>query len=251
MAKGPSHQAGQAPFFQPFTRGWQVDRPVRSTTLGASNATLLSGVDPETDVNGTSGIKLWVNNVQSTFGISGQTAQSRMRRTFFPHNLAQTNYQVTGQCPSQAEYGRLTEFVRYAQVSTLTSETLMRLLIPASGIVATRNLKGRRKGVDLIGYVTDMPREHERHVMAPNYTFEFTISRSLGDLFQDEAVKVAYIKSWNDIFENPHFQAQFIEDPDRTLHDDHPADTIHVTPAPTRGSRPPVIVPPGKGPTRR
>lgn len=250
MAKGTTdNRKPTLPFFQRYDRGYQVSSPDRPQTRARTNATLLSGVNPQVDVTGSSRIDLWVTDNESDFGIAGQTAQSRMRRTFFPHNLSQTAYSITGQCPNQEEYGRLTEFVRSAQVSALTSQTLMRLIIPEAGLPGGRTMKGRRKAIDAIGYVQAMPRSHERFVNAPSYTFSFIISRSLAGLFQDEAVRVNYIKSWSEIFENPHFQAQFIDDPDLSLHDDDaPARGLnHPDPGtpnePPRGSRPPVIHP--------
>lgn len=240
--------------YQPYDQGYWNRLPNRASTRAGTNATLLSGVEPQTDIDGADSIGLWVQSVSSGFGISGTTAQSRLRRAFFARSLNQTAFTLTGQVPNQYEYGRLAEFVRIAQMDALMRSTLMRLIIPAGGIPAKHNMKGRRGPIDVIGYVEGFPRITERFVNAPTYTFPFVISRSLSGLFRDESVRVSYLKSWADIFDDPRFQAQFIDDPDLALPDERqhePDGGLHSNRPPEQGSRNPDIRPTGPDGGRR
>lgn len=238
--------------FQPFDQGDWIRRPDRPETHARTNATLLSGVNPQTDLAGSNSIDLWVAGVTSSFGIAGSFAQSRHRRSFFARNLAQVAFVIEGQAPNQYEFGRLAEFVRTAQMDVLLRSTQMRLTIPGGGTPAKRNMKGVRRAIDVIGYIEGFDRAHERWVNAPDYQFSFVISRSLSGLFRDEPVRVPYLRSWADIFKDPKFQAQFIDDPDLHLPDDQtnqPNGALHPHPSnqpPEHGSRNPTITPPGR-----
>ena len=96
------------PPFRATGKGLAVDHRFRPDQFTA-NASLTARLS-----DGSAGQKfyLFVDRVSTAWSLSGETAQARQSRSFYPRNLSQADFLIEGICPSQAEYDRLVEFVQ-------------------------------------------------------------------------------------------------------------------------------------------
>jgi hypothetical protein len=60
-------------------------------------------------------------------------------------------------------------------------------------------MRGVRKGLNMVGYIKNVPRAHRRHDPAPTFPVEFVVSRMLAGPFQDQPYKVYKLASWTEI----------------------------------------------------
>jgi hypothetical protein len=194
--------------FQPFDRGYDVQTARREEPIGANGFLTFRGVEK----------KLWVYEVQSGFSMSGSTGQSYRTRSFFAHNMVQPAFTIACQCPNQDIYGDTVEFLRWTQTSfdsSLRLEVVPRFVkdLPAHKGQANRRLRGPHRAIIAEGYVKSVPREHERHVYAPELSFAFIVERMLAGLGSENPVQIRQLKNWNDIIHDQSKQG-FIDDPD-------------------------------------
>lgn len=127
-------------------------------------------------------IGLWVNEITADFQMSGIMAQSKDRRTFFPHNFVAPVFQVSGQTTNSYEYNRLALFVRHSQLNLANDiDDPLRLIVPypEKETSFNRPQRGSHTDIDLEGYATTINAGAERWMNAPNWTFAFTITRAL------------------------------------------------------------------------
>lgn len=190
------------PFDRPNTREWNVNTPKMSPNdsqgnpTNRSNAMLISG--------GGKKIGLWVNNITTDFSLSGSVAQSQNKQQFFPHNFTQPTISISGQSPNGYEFGRLGEvvreshklaiddgdrglndqyravkFVKYGKdyVSNHGGEAGSRYESRAG--VKNRNTKGRSSKMIVYGYIANMNRGTERHLVAFDWSFELIVLKAV------------------------------------------------------------------------
>ena len=152
---------------------------------------------------------LWVNDVTSDFSMAGSTGQSRHRREFFAHNFAQPSLNVNCQTPNSAEYNRLGAFIRDAQLMGLShqGQVLKLRILPGGFEIKSKmrgNIKGKRHGVYVDGYIINSTRGAERWVNAPDFQFSFVISQAHDFLgLQDQDVTSHKLRTILGIINDP------------------------------------------------
>lgn len=145
---------------------------------------------------------LWVSELRTSFSISGQRAQSRRTRSYFPHNFAQPSFTVVCQCANQTIYSRTIEFIRSTQTSMDSSVHLW--VIDATRYSGHRNIRGRHRSNVAEGYIKSVKREHGRFIYAPELSFEFVVERHLqpSGWRDDDSVTQRILPSWKEVIEN-------------------------------------------------
>ena len=153
-------------------------------------------------------VLLTVVSVETDLSLSGSDGQSQMQRDFYPKNFQQPSFTIVCQARSQQDVGRVAEFVHKAQRNAVSQGSLMTLIIPSGGLQKTaasirqQGMRGVRKGMQADGYVKSMPRTHKRHDPAPQFTFEFVVSRMHVGVFQDQPYKVYKLATWSEIVDS-------------------------------------------------
>ena len=200
--------------FQPTQKGYDTNA-TRRPLPGRENGRISFG---------DSHRLLWVYDVRSDFAMTGATAQSFRTRSFFARNFSQPSFTIACQSPNQANYAETVEFIRDAQVRLRTMRIEiwpgMKHLKPINGRL-NRRLRGRHSRMMADGYVRVATRAHERHIYAPDWTFDFIVARMiLPKEWADDPVKIRRLVSWNDIIEKK--KPGFVEDPDQPVKLDEP-----------------------------
>lgn len=139
---------------------------------------LLNGANGFLELNGER-VGLWVNDISSSFELSGSASQGATHREFYAHNFTQPSVVVSGQTPNSFQYNRLAEFVRKSQLTSLdlgTASTPLRLIVLTGNVpVPKRNLRGPHSSIWLDGFIPKIEAGAERFVTAHEYSFEFVI----------------------------------------------------------------------------
>lgn len=195
---------------------------IASTTSGYdTNASNREGIKPNGWITyrGVE-VELWVSEVTTGWQMAGTTAQSSRTRTYFAHNFRQPQFSVTSQFPSQDLMAKVAQLIRVSHKG-LDSALTLEITSGSPVNAGNRNLKGVSKPIRAEGYVESFTRIHERHVYAPEVTFNFVIERidSPGE-WADSTVTIRKLKSWHDILEgvmrhDPN--AGFVSDPDANV----------------------------------
>lgn len=149
---------------------------------------------------------MWVDDVTADFAMTGNVAQSRKQREFFPHNFTQPSIHVHCQTPNSYQYNRLGAFIREGQKQGMVQQgDVLRLRIASGGEEAARHvMKGHHNHISVDGYVTTAPRGAERFINAPDYEFDFVITHAWNFLgLQDQAVTVAHLRTIMGIVGDP------------------------------------------------
>lgn len=144
-------------------------------------------------------VYMWVNGINADFGLSGDTAQSRKRRTFFPHNFNQPTVTISGQTPNVFQQNRLMFFIRDAQKRGLIDRTnILRFrLLPGGKDTRRRIQRGRHNGIALDGYINAVEVGAERFVTAGDYQLQFTVTRAFNFLgMADDVITGIQLKSF-------------------------------------------------------
>lgn len=176
-------------------------------------------------------IPLWVFDLSADFSLSGSTAQSHGKRDFYPRNFNQPSYRIQGQTWNERHYGLLGENIRSWQHRCVRGNFLMQFHLPGDGpspvwfrrangqrfkAEVQRNMKGPRPNIAFEGYVADMPRTHKRFVHAPEYSFDFIVSRQLTGPLREETIRPTVLPtSWTSFVARG--ATGFIRDPDEIL----------------------------------
>lgn len=213
----------------PFDRGYDVIRS-NGDRRGPNGFLEFNGIT----------VPLWVYEVETSFALSGQTAQSAKTRTFFPHNMVQQQLAIRCQAPSQAIYGETVEFVRKTQrgFSHLTT-----LGVYGRGYNAGSRLKGSHQPIHADGYFPRIPRVHQRHVYAPEFAFDFVVAETYSPAKWGEKRidKIRKLQSWEQIVAGimaHDSNAGFTNDPDRLDPSQNLPGTTGNTPGPNGENRP-------------
>lgn len=157
-------------------------------------------------------VYMWVNAIESDFAMAGQTAQSKKRREFFPHNFTQPSLTISGQTPNQYQHARLAEFIRQHQKqSAISDKRVLNLKILGGGEdTKQETVKGIRDPVDLTGYINSAQRTAEVGVNAPDFSFSFVIlkaSKFIG--LQDQVVRSVKFRDILDVIQHPDSKFEF------------------------------------------
>jgi hypothetical protein len=186
-----------------FGKGYDVITTANQANDSGTNAFLSDSAD-------NTHVLLTVKAVETDLSLAGSRGQSPLQQDFYPRNFQQPSFTITCQARSQAEIGRISEFVHKAQRNSVSQGSLMTLIIPAGGLNHTRNLtssgrnsmRGTRKGMQITGYVKSMPRSHRRHDPAPTFAFDFVVARMHSGVFQDQPYKAYKLASWSEIVDS-------------------------------------------------
>jgi hypothetical protein len=168
-------------------------------------------------------VNLWVYDVQTSFGLSGSTAQSSKSRSFFARNSIPPTFTIACQAPNQYVYGRITEFIRKSQRGFAD---LAYLHIEGGGLPAGNHMRGPHKPLSAEGFVQNVRRRHAKFEIVPDFTFSF-VTALMHSPWNDEAYEPKEMLSWQDVVEKIKANDKnmgFAQDPDQRP-------TIH-TPAP-------------------
>jgi hypothetical protein len=198
-----------APYSQPFTTGYDIkaSTPVSSRLpyQAATNAVISDGQFQ---------LSIFVMNVSIDIALSGSTAQARWTRDFYPHNFTQPNFTITGQSLNQGDYGKLCEFIHQAQQKAVFdgykhltqikvrggsdprgngvmkvydgNRTAAPAVIDATGTYPNQIIKGTHKSIVAKGFITTISRQHQTGVVAPEWSFDFTVANMIEGPYQDD-----------------------------------------------------------------
>lgn len=182
--------ASQSEGFQPYTKGYDASARRDQDPRGDNGSLTFGGVSK----------KLWVNEVQTGFGLAGRGVNSYRTRSFFAKNFQQVSLVVSCEFPDQQRYAEVIEFIRHAQVG-FGSSTRLEILNRYKGPDVHQNQKGPSQSIVAEGYVKAVTRSHERFVQAPRLSFEFTVERMILPVAwaDDGEEKIAHLKSWKDV----------------------------------------------------
>lgn len=173
-------------------------------------------------------LNLWVEDASIDFSISGRTGQSRWKREFYPHSFNQPVLKLSGYMPNQREYNKLAAFVReshaealnlnrnYINVSEKSSAnkpfpTVTLRMRPFSDQKANpRNQKGKRKGMQLEGYIKSIRAGAVKFEFAPAFEIEYVIAQSDGNvgIYGDNLIAGSQIVDWMTLFNDEQFGAK-------------------------------------------
>lgn len=179
----------------PVDRGWQVNAGHTKAKEG-DYTVYLENQDGE-------GIYTFIHEVGAGYEMGGSYAQSARKRDWYPRSFTQARMSFTGRTANQAEYHKLVEFIRKTQDYSLRwrnesqdpTYATVKLMMPDSP---------RYTGHSLRGHIPKIDRVAERFEFAPEYTFEFLISRADTGLFHTQTskrdVQLRKLAPWMDIF---------------------------------------------------
>jgi hypothetical protein len=182
-------------------------------------------------------LALWVHEIEVSFELGGNVAQSRRMRQFFPHSFSQVTMTVRGVTPNNYEYNRLASFVRMSQYWALYGDDFARVQralgdnvsnrhypdgtsIPTSQFILRgnhntqvtpgRTIKGANAPWNVEGYIKSIQAGASRFEYAKEYEFNFTVAYTLANgavgIFEDSAARGQKILSWMDVFKKTQFQ---------------------------------------------
>lgn len=184
-------------------------------------------------------VYLWVNEVTANFELAGTMAQSKRKRSFFAHNFVQPSLTIAGQTPNSFQYNRLAMFIRQNQLDATRLESgsvtdFLRFVIWKKGASAKRGHRGAHRPIDIEGYVKTISAGAERFVNAPDYGFEFIITRANNFLgLQDEVILRTKLMSLTQIIKSKDYGFAFEKAPKPINSDFGETDgdfTIHPSP---------------------
>lgn len=212
--------------FRATGRGYFNRLPRQAATSTTGNAVLTNpGVGPRHPHH-----KLWlyVTQTQTGWSISGDYGQSPYARTFYPQQLQQDDFIITGVVPNQYEYDRITEFVQRHHDSALQADTspgafpLDFKLFPYR-IPVRRDRRGRivyryiHRGVHLELFIQNHEAGHERFVNAPTWTLPCKVSndflqqqRSVKGYVND-ALQKNYLQVFGGFYKQPQVKGVYLE----------------------------------------
>lgn len=199
IPSGEPSDGMMAPYNKPRTDEWNVNSPDfspdnRGEPANGANAMLR-------DAKGRR-IGLFVNDITTDFNLAGSQAQSAGKQQFFPRNYAAPRVMISGQAPNGYEFGRLSEVVREShlmaiddgdrglddQFRAVTFMTFGKDHVPKFGDAGAnqaarqgrkyRTTKGVPSRIVLDGYITNMVRGAERHMVAYDWQFELVVLRA-------------------------------------------------------------------------
>jgi hypothetical protein len=174
---------------------------------------------------------LWVNVVSQSLGLSGQSAQSRLRKVFYPRANQVGNLKIEGQCQSQTDYQELALFIKkhqrillsapytdlYTRQSTKNEgpNRLIRLEVPSEGIYARGFIESF--SISKKGFFEPAPNYEFELVIVFDRTHEnYAISHELQKYFKGSKKKFA-VTSADDNLTNEEQEQRRLTAPPRTI----------------------------------
>jgi hypothetical protein len=171
---------------------------------------------------------LWISEYQTTFAISGSTAQSARTRSYFARSLTQPSITVACQFPNQELMGKFVEFVRTTHLN-MESSSILSIYAQQPDLPQGASYRGNRKtkygyqdnshrSIQAKGYIKEIKRSYQKGVNAPELTFDFVVKRIITPTdWADLPVTIRRLKSWHSIIETTQKASGFVEDPDQFL----------------------------------
>lgn len=155
----------------PANKGWQVGQNVKYPATKTRNTAVL------TDQDGSERF-LYLYDIVFNFEVAGSYAQSHRWRNWYPRNFVQPRVQVTGQCSNQEIYGELCEWIRKTQTKSLRhGERGPGYMNTVGFSIASggKHANHKHQSHHFRGHILNIPRNTERFIYAPEYTFEFVV----------------------------------------------------------------------------
>lgn len=173
-------------------------------------------------------LRLWIEEAQMDFSMSGSAGQSRYRNQFYPKAFNQPVMKVRGRMPNQYEYNKLASFIRESHYDALNQtnrdiganvianptydkKTIKFFIKNAGGEnnQPKRNLKGGHLAMGYQGYIKSIAAGATKFQFAPEFEFEFVIASSIDTgevgIYRDDLTQGSRIMSWMQIFNVSHF----------------------------------------------
>ena len=124
--------------------------------------------------------RLWINRVSQTFGLGGQSSQSRLKRSFYPRNNQVGDVVVEGQCGSQTDYQKLALFIRQHQkrlINAPNEDRYVRYQSDNPGVLRLMRLEIPSEAINVRGYISQEFKISKKGVFepAPPFQFSFTV----------------------------------------------------------------------------
>lgn len=204
------------PLQNPIKKGYGVPDPDINPARRSPNGRFVNQRNEKID--------FWIEEIETGFGMSGTTAQSRTLRQFMPHSIVQPSIRVTGRAPNSFQYNRLASFVRASHWNALHTGLLARegfvrheningktVTVPTVRLIVRngsskgfpyngRHVKGIHVPWALEGYIKSMKAGAKRFDQAPQFSFEFFIAESLTSqnlgIWRDTRVFGSQIRPW-------------------------------------------------------
>lgn len=195
----------------PIDTGYGVTIPEISADRSASWSVFL-------ETNDGTYIKLWADDIQMNFSMSGSTGQSRFRKQFYPKSFNQPKLRIAGRMPNQYEYNRLANFIRENHMKVLSGvekkapvgqqtveAPVIKMFIRGDALKAKRNIKGGHRPHSFEGYISNIRAGAVKFEFAPEFEFEFIPLKSKFNgqygLYDDQLLtKGIQILSYMDLF---------------------------------------------------
>lgn len=195
----------------PIDKGMHVTKPELKPDEGGlprnrANAAL-EGYDG-------SRIFLWVNEVEMDYGMGGTTGQSMLVRDWYSHNFIQPVFRISGQCPNQFEHQRLAEFIRWSHVTAINpkiKDGQVKLWLFSKGKNTKRPIeRGSHHAFQAKGYIPKGTRLAERFINAPDFSFDFIVTKINGSFsgLNDEYVPIAIKSIMDALVKDGYYQKQ-------------------------------------------
>lgn len=165
--------------------------------------------------------RLWIEDAQMSFAMSGTNGQSRFRNQFYPKAFNQPTLKVMGRMPNQYEYNKLAAFIRESHYDALNQtnrdignivasptydKKTIKLFIKDAGRgrQPKRNLKGGHTALAFQGYIKRIAAGATRFEFAPQFEFDFIIASSVDTgqvgIYKDDLTQGTQIMSWMELF---------------------------------------------------
>lgn len=202
---GEIHHSPQP--FKPTGQGLGVRRPHVHPTEGNANATLYNyGVAKNAPVY-LARTRLWVENIESAFKVSGQYGQAHSSKTWYPKNFFQDVLTITGWVPNQYQYDNLVRFVMHSHHTALQSSADnyfnyvdFKLYRPQNTDRSFYHVPPGGVHYGLI--ITDIDAGHERFQFAKQFILTCKVTNDFRDnqknLYQSIEDKIDYVQIWGD-----------------------------------------------------
>lgn len=240
----PTNEAGIVPETEQAydIRAVRISEGRRQAAFERANAILCDGEHK---------VEFFVSEMKLDLGLAGSTAQGRLTRDFYAHNIILPALQIKAQCLDQGDYSVLVEFVHQAQVRAVknAANNTTQLEVKGGGFkVVNPIMKGPHKRTCVQGFVPRIERRYKAGVYAPMFEFPFTVARSFEGLYEDVEASVYENEqaSWISILQGltgpftPVFQ-------EATAKNSKPTSTPPAQPTPSEPEEPNRLIPPLEG----
>lgn len=164
--------------FKPTGKGFFNQYPDFEATAGNSNAYLQNKATSKS--NGyLYKIYLFVDAVETSWTLSGETGQGQLGRVFYPRNMTQGDFTIEGMVANQFEYDKLVHFVEHHHYSQMKPQGGLANSLDANNypsvdfMLATPPMSHAFAAFDPLYYsivIKNIAAGHERFLNFPSYT---------------------------------------------------------------------------------